>query len=99
MSVFCAWAGRFAGQHGGHEEQHGQESVAAEDVAHGELVVAVAHRREPRRELGQRGGGGQDGGAEQDTGQADVVGDGVAAAFQYDAGGESDQGSDTEDGR
>ncbi|MEU7304923.1 hypothetical protein [Streptomyces sp. NPDC007206] len=31
---------RFAGDDGGEQEQHGQEGVAVEDVAHGELVVA-----------------------------------------------------------
>ena len=99
MSVACAWGNTArAGEQAREQEQHRQERVAAEDVGHGELVVAEPHRRDPGRDLRQRRGRREDRRAEDDAGHAEVVGDLLAALLEDDAGGERDRGADPEDG-
>ena len=76
------------------EEEDGQERVAAEDVAHRELVVADPHRLDAGRDLGQRRRAREERRAEHHAGHAEVAGDALAALLERDAAGERDDGGD-----
>jgi len=90
---------RLAREQGREQEQDGEEGVAAEDVAEGELVVAHPGRGQPGRALGEGGGQSEHGGAEDDTREPETAEELLAAALHRDAGherghrgGEEDEG-------
>src|SRR6266545_3233918 len=79
----------------GQEEAH-LERVAAEDVAHGELVVSEPHGLDARADLRQRRCEGEERRTEHDAVDAGAVGEAVAGQLERDARAERDDARDAE---
>src|SRR6266511_3278426 len=77
-----------ARQQARHQEQHGEEGVAPEDVAEGQLVVTHPYRGKPGGDLRQCGGRGKHRGPEQDSAHVEMRRDALAAALEQDTAGE-----------
>ena len=82
-----------------HHEEDGEERVPAEDVAHGQLVVAHANGLQAGRDLRQRRRRREHRRPEEHAGHVQVAGDPLAASREHDAARERHERRDREDRR
>src|SRR6266487_1703530 len=97
IAILCLWQRSLPRKQRCQQEEHGQECIAAKDIADSKIEIPDIDRREPTRYLRQRCGSSQEGRAEQHPAQPNVISAGAAAFFKYHARDECNDCCDNED--